>query len=344
MLPSPGQNRGDGTLKFHVYDMPPLLTIENLQVHFDTEEGVVRAVEDVSFTVSAGKTLGIVGESGCGKSVTCHSALGLIPPNGRIVGGSVMFDGKDLLEQTPEQLDHIRGSQIAMVFQDPMSSLNPIHTIGTQIIESLVLHRGMRGFEARAEALRLLDIVGIPESVRRFKEYPHQLSGGMNQRAMIALALACRPKILIADEPTTALDVTIQAQILDLLRTLQGEFGMAIILITHDLGVIAEMANEVVVMYAGRIVEQAHVKDLFYSPAHPYTRGLLDSLPRLDQSIEQLTPIEGSVPSPYEVMPGCAFEPRCRFADELCQKTVPLLHTVKREHFAACHHPQGAAP
>jgi oligopeptide/dipeptide ABC transporter ATP-binding protein len=320
--------------------MSPLLKIEDLHVHFDTEEGVVRAVEGVSFEISAGETLGIVGESGCGKSVTCHSALGLIPPNGRIVAGSVIYKGHDLLEQTAEQLDHIRGGEIAMIFQDPMSSLNPIHAIGTQIIESLVLHRGMSGSSARAETLRLLDIVGIPESSRRFKEYPHQLSGGMNQRAMIALALACRPHILIADEPSTALDVTIQAQILDLLRTLQREFKMAIILITHDLGVIAEMAEKVVVMYAGRIVEQAYVKALFHSPAHPYTNGLLDSLPRLDQSIEQLTPIEGSVPSVYETIPGCPFEPRCRFAKEPCRQTVPLLRSVQNEHFAACYYPR----
>ena len=305
--------------------MAPLFKIENLHVHFDTEVGVVRAVEGVSFEISAGETLGIVGESGCGKSVTCHSALALIPPNGRIVAGSVIYKGQDLLERRAEQLGQIRGGEIAMIFQDPMSSLNPVHAIGTQIIESLVLHRGMNGSSARAETLRLLDIVGIPESARRFKEYPHQLSGGMNQRAMIAMALACRPQILIADEPSTALDVTIQAQILDLLRTLQREFKTAIILITHDLGVIAEMAEKVVVMYAGRIVEQAHVKALFQSPAHPDTNGLLDSLPRLDHSIEQLTPIEGSVPSPYEIIPGCTFEPRCRFAKELCRKTVPLL-------------------
>jgi oligopeptide/dipeptide ABC transporter ATP-binding protein len=322
--------------------MSPLLQIEDLKVHFDTEVGVVRAVEGVSFEISAGETLGIVGESGCGKSVTCHSALGLIPPNGRIVNGSVIYKGEDLLERSAEQLDHIRGGEIAMIFQDPMSSLNPIHTIGTQIVESLVLHRGMNRQAARAETMRLLDVVGIPESARRFKEYPHQLSGGMNQRAMIALALACRPQILIADEPSTALDVTIQAQILDLLRTLQQEFKMAIILITHDLGVIAEMAERVVVMYAGRIVEQADVKTLFHSPAHPYTNGLLDSLPRLDHNIEQLTPIEGSVPSPYEALPGCPFEPRCRFAQERCRNTNPALEAVQDEHLAACYYPLGS--
>ena len=321
--------------------MTPLLDIKNLQVHFDTEEGVVRAIENVSFDIYPGETLGIVGESGCGKSVSCHAALGLLPPNGRVVGGTVMFDGQELLELKQEKMDHIRGREIAMIFQDPMSSLNPVHSIGTQIRESLSLHRGMGGKTAQVEILRLLDLVGIPESRKRINEYPHQLSGGMCQRAMIALALACQPKLLIADEPTTALDVTIQAQILDLLRNIQNEFNMAIALITHDLGVIAEMTSRVVVMYAGRIVERSTVNEVFHNPQHPYTIGLLNSLPRLDHKIEELIPIEGSVPSPFEKLSGCTFEPRCQFSDQLCRAEVPALDGISEIHYAACHHPKG---
>ncbi len=318
----------------------PLLEVRDLHVLFDTEDGVVHAVRGMSFAVHRGETLGLVGESGCGKSVSCLSLLRLLPPNGRILGEAV-FEGADLLALTQTELDRIRGKDIAMVFQDPVGSLNPVHPIGTQIAESLKLHRGMSRHEAEAEALRLLERVGIPEARRRLKEYPHQLSGGMNQRAMIAMALACRPKLLIADEPSTALDVTIQAQIIELLKGLQTEFGMALVLITHDLGIVAETAERVAVMYAGTLVEEADVGELFHSPAHPYTLGLLASIPRIDQTIESLKPIEGSVPSPLNLPPGCTFEPRCRFADERCRREHPPLVDLHHARKAACFHPQG---
>lgn len=322
--------------------MAPLLEITDLRVYFDTEEGVVKAVDGVSFHVEPGETLGIVGESGCGKSVTCHSILKLHPPNGRIVSGSIVFDQVDLLSLDASSLNSYRGSKIAMIFQDPVGALNPVHTVGSQIVESLILHRGMGKDKAVAETLRLLEFVGMPDAERRMREYPHQLSGGMNQRAMIAMALSCHPKLLIADEPTTALDVTIQAQILELMKQLQREFGMSIILITHDLGVVAEMADRVMVMYAGRIVERASVDDLFHRPAHPYTIGLLDSLPRIDCELDRLALIEGSVPSPHDLPEGCYFAPRCRFATEECSRGVPLLNPVRVGQEVACLHPQGA--
>ncbi|MFQ5684174.1 MAG: ABC transporter ATP-binding protein [Candidatus Binatia bacterium] len=328
-----------GSIPFRA--MTPLLEIRNLSVRFDTEEGIVQAVDRVSLRVERGMTLGLVGESGCGKTVTCHSILRLHPPNGRIVGGQILFEEKDLLSLETSRLDAIRGHEIAMIFQDPMSALNPVHTIGSQIVESLMLHQGMASPAARTEALRLLEIVGIPEARQRLVEYPHQLSGGMNQRAMIAMALSCRPKLLIADEPTTALDMTIQAQILDLLGQLQGEYGMSIILVTHDLGVVAEMANRVVVMYSGRVVEEASTDDVFKRPAHPYTIGLLESLPRLDRDIDELTLIKGSVPSPYDLPEGCHFAPRCRFVSQRCKDLVPLLAPVGTGQTAACFHPQG---
>jgi len=320
--------------------MEPILEIRNLAISFDTEEGEVPAVSDVSLQVSPGKTLGIVGETGCGKSVSCHAVLGLTPPNGRVLAGEILFEGVDLLRLKTSELEKIRGRDIAMIFQDPSSSLNPVHTIGRQLIESLVIHRGMDKATARAEALQLLDRVEIPEAKRRLTEYPHQLSGGMNQRAMIAIALACQPKLLIADEPTTALDVTIQAQILDLLSQLQKDLGMSMILITHDLGVIAEMAHDVSVMSIGRVDEASGVSGLFHQPTHPYTVGLLNSLPRVDQDVS-LVPIEGTVPSPLEMPPGCAFAPRCPTAEAQCKRAAPPLEKHRNGQFAACYFPRG---
>ncbi len=302
----------------------PLLEVRGLSVSFDTDDGMVHAVRDVSFTVPRGGVLGIVGESGCGKSVSCHALLKLLPGNARVTG-EARFNGRDLLQLTAKELNAVRGREIAMIFQDPAASLNPVHAVGTQIAESLRLHRGMSRDAAKAEALRLLDRVGMPEARRRLGEYPHQLSGGMNQRVMIAMALACRPALLIADEPTTALDVTIQVQILNLLRDLQAEYGMALVLITHDLGVIAEMADEVAVMYAGTMVERSTATALFRAPAHPYTAGLLASVPRIDRTTAELVPIEGTVPPPFELPPGCAFQPRCRHAAGRCHEEVPQL-------------------
>ena len=321
--------------------MPNLLEISNLRIHFDTEEGVVQAVDGVTLHVPEGKTLCLVGESGCGKSVTCHAVLKLTPPNGRIVDGRIQFAGQDLLHQSEDRLNGIRGREIAMIFQDPMSALNPVHTVGSQLVESLILHQKLGHGDALREAQNLLDMVGIPEARQRLKEYPHQLSGGMSQRVMIAMALACRPKLLIADEPTTALDVTIQAQILDLLRQLQATMGMSIILITHDLGVVAEMADLVAVMYCGRVVEEGSAEDLFHRPLHPYTRGLLRSLPRVDRDMGALTPISGWVPSPFELPEGCSFSPRCPHATDRCSATTPPLDTPASGHPVACYHPQG---
>lgn len=319
--------------------MPTLLDIKDLCVSFETEEGVVRAVDGVSIHVEQGETLGLVGESGCGKSVTCHSILGLHPPNAR-VSGTILFEGVDLLSLDTERLDAIRGQDITMIFQDPMGALNPVHTIGAQLAESLWLHQQMDQASAWAEALRLLEMVEISEAEQRLREYPHQLSGGMSQRVMIAMALSCRPKLLIADEPTTALDMTIQAQILALLQDLQRTYDMSIIIITHDLGVVAEMADRVVIMYSGRIAEEAGVGDIFHRPAHPYTIGLLESLPRLDRDIDKLTLIEGSVPSPLELPDGCYFAPRCRFATSRCTESVPVLKLVRPYQKTACFHPQ----
>jgi peptide/nickel transport system ATP-binding protein len=294
-------------------------------------------VHGVSFDLAPGATLGLVGESGCGKSVTCMAALGLLGPRA-VVRGSVTLDGEELVGAPVAQLDRVRGGRVAMIFQDPMSSLNPVHSVGRQIRESLKLHRGLDGAAAEAEAKRLLDRVGIPSAGQRMKEYPHQLSGGMNQRAMIAIALAGEPEVLIADEPTTALDVTIQAQILDLLSDIRAETGMAIVLISHDLGVIAETCDEVAVMYCGRIVEQAPVEQLFAGPRHPYTLGLLGSLPRLETEIGALTPIAGVVPEPSALPLGCAFAPRCGGATTLCQAQGPRLIAAGGQK-VACHHP-----
>ena len=289
----------------------------------------------VDLDIPAGGTLGIVGESGCGKSVAMLAVMGLLGKRGR-ARGSVVLDGTEILGLAEPALERVRGKRIAMIFQDPMSSLNPVHRIGTQIGEALALHRGMTGAPARAEAARLLDRVGIASARQRLNEYPHQLSGGMNQRAMIAMALAGEPDVLIADEPTTALDVTIQAQILDLLRVLQREEGMSIALITHDLGVVAEMAQEVAVMYCGRVVERARADDLFAHPRHPYTRGLLASLPRFDRAAEALNPIPGTVPDAARLPPGCAFAPRCGLAAPICGERVPALRDAAPDHRVAC--------
>jgi oligopeptide/dipeptide ABC transporter ATP-binding protein len=318
-----------------------LLTVRDLAVSFDSEDGVIHAVRGVSFEVARGNVLGIVGESGCGKSVSCHSILHLLPQNAR-VSGSIRFEGRDLTTLDAAGMDAVRGRDIAMIFQDPSASLNPVHTVGGQIAESLQLHRGMAKREALAEAMRLLDRVGIPEARQRLGEYPHQLSGGMNQRVMIAMALACRPKLLIADEPTTALDVTIQAQILDLLHELRAEYGMALILITHDLGVVAEIADTVVVMYAGDVAEERAAADLFARPAHPYSAGLLASVPRIDRTRATLVPIEGAVPSPLALPPGCAFAPRCTAAQPDCTVQRPLPRTFGSGR-VTCLHPLGDA-
>jgi oligopeptide/dipeptide ABC transporter ATP-binding protein len=314
-----------------------LLEVRGLRTHFAVEGGEFRAVDGVSFGVDAGRTLGIVGESGCGKSVTSLSIMGLVPhPPGRIAGGEILFDGADLLKLPAERMRDLRGNKIAMIFQEPMTSLNPAFTIGDQIEEAILRHRRVDRKAARAHAIEMLRRVRIPAPEQRIDDYPHKLSGGMRQRAMIAMALACDPKLLIADEPTTALDVTIQAQILDLLRRLRDETGAAIILITHDLGVIAELAQDVLVMYAGAVVERAPVEALFAAPQHPYTVGLLGSIPKLHRDEERLSTIEGLVPNPLAMPQGCRFNPRCPFAVERCRVEEPPLAEVRPGHFAAC--------
>ncbi|HET9578365.1 MAG TPA: ABC transporter ATP-binding protein [Usitatibacter sp.] len=316
-----------------------LLDVQDLRTHFFTRDGVVRAVDGVSFSVEKGETLAIVGESGCGKSVTSLSILRLIAsPPGRTVGGRVMFEGRDLLALPMPEMRGIRGDAISMIFQEPMTSLNPVLTIGRQISEVLTLHRGLSREDAGRRAIEMLRLVHIPEAERRIGQYPHELSGGMRQRVMIAMALACEPRLLIADEPTTALDVTIQAQILDLMRELKSRTGAAIVLITHDLGVVAEMAQRVVVMYAGRKVEEAPVAELFARPRHPYTRGLLDSMPKLGLRGRRLTEIPGTVPSLMEPIPGCTFAPRCPFATQQCREEYPPLEEKSPGHTAACWH------
>jgi peptide/nickel transport system ATP-binding protein len=325
-------------------DAIPLLRVENLKTHFHTRDGIVRAVDGVSFDVKAGETLAIVGESGCGKSVTSMSILRLLPmPPARIAAGRIEFDGRNLLELTEPEMRKIRGNAISMIFQEPMTSLNPVLTVGRQIAEALVLHRGLSQKEATARAIAMLRKVHIPEAERRVTQYPHELSGGMRQRVMIAMALACGPRLLIADEPTTALDVTIQAQILELMRELHRETGAAIILITHDLGVVAEMAQRVVVMYAGRKVEEAPIEALFERPRHPYTRGLLGSMPHLGDSVSEtgkrLVEIPGMVPSLKDPPPGCLFAPRCPNAGERCTQEAPPLELQAAGHWAACWHP-----
>lgn len=314
-----------------------LLEVRGLKTYFYTEDGVVPAVDGVDFTIDKGETLGIVGESGCGKSVTSLSIMKLIPdPPGKIVDGEIMFEGADLLKKTEAEMRKIRGNDISMIFKEPMTSLNPVFTIGNQIMEAIILHQNLDKSAAREKAIEMLHLVGIPSPERRVDEYPHQLSGGMRQRVMIAMALSCNPKLLIADEPTTALDVTIQAQILDLMRHLRDEFGTSIMLITHDLGVIAELAERVVVMYAGKIVERADVKLLFGDPMHPYTLGLLGSIPKLTEQQDRLQVIDGVVPDPAFMPQGCRFHPRCHEAREICRVEEPDLLQHKPGHEVAC--------
>ena len=325
--------------------MTPLLEVRDLRTDFHTDDGVFRAVDGVSFSIGRGRSLGIVGESGCGKSVTALSIMGLVPqPPGRIVSGEIRFEGTDLLRESAAAMRDLRGNQMAMIFQEPMTSLNPAFTIGDQIVEGLLRHRPLGREAARGQALEMLRRVRIPSPEARYDDYPHRLSGGMRQRVMIAMALVCSPRLLIADEPTTALDVTIQAQILDLMRTLREETGTAIVLITHDLGVVAEFADDVLVMYAGRIVEQASVEALFAVPQHPYTIGLLGSIPRLDLAQERLSTIEGQVPMRLANIRGCSFAPRCPFADARCRESPPPLTDVGNGHLAACWNAPLAVP
>ncbi len=319
-------------------DKSALLEVKGLRTEFRSGGSSFAAVDGISFSLAPGETLGIVGESGCGKSVTSLSIMRLVPnPPGRITAGEIRLEGRNLLELPESDMRAVRGDDIAMIFQEPMTSLNPVQTVGVQIVEAVQLHRSLNATDARARALEMLQLVKIPSPETRLDEYPHQLSGGMRQRVMIAMALACDPKLLIADEPTTALDVTIQAQILDLLRDLRERTGAAIMLITHDLGVVAELAHRVIVMYSGRIVEEAPVGLLFADPQHPYTLGLLGSIPRLgSDGDERLTAIEGVVPNPYALPPGCRFSPRCPLANEKCRAEQPALREIAPGHRAAC--------
>ncbi|HYF91377.1 MAG TPA: ABC transporter ATP-binding protein [Symbiobacteriaceae bacterium] len=315
-----------------------LVDIRNLKTYFYTEDGVVPAVDGVDLYVKRGETLGVVGESGCGKSVTSLSVMRLIAsPPGKIVGGEIIFEGEDLLKKTEPEMRKIRGNDISMIFQEPMTSLNPVYTIGDQISEAIILHQGLSKKEAIDKAVEMLRLVGIPLPERRVKEYPHQLSGGMRQRVMIAMALSCNPKLLIADEPTTALDVTIQAQILELMKKLKKELGMAIMLITHDLGVVAEMCERVVVMYGGKVVEEGDAVSIYKSPLHPYTEGLLQSIPRMDEDVDRLHVIEGVVPNPLHLPEGCRFHPRCPYAVDKCKQAQPALEQVAPGRFVACY-------
>ena len=324
---------------------PAILEIENLHTHFFTGAGVVRAVDGVSYALRSGETLGVVGESGCGKSVTALSILRLVAsPPGRIVEGAIRLEGTNLLDLSEGEMEQVRGNDISMIFQEPMTSLNPLFTVGRQIAEAIALHQGMSRRDALDHAVEMLRRVSIPEAERRAHAYPHQLSGGMRQRVMIAMALSCNPKVLIADEPTTALDVTIQAQILDLMRELQETLGTAIILITHDMGVVAENADRVVVMYAGRKVEEASAQELFERPGHPYTRGLLGSLPNLEVAAHatarrpRLNEIKGMVPSLANLPQGCSFAPRCGLATDTCRQAYPPLTQYRPGHWIACWH------
>ena len=317
--------------------MMPLLSIDDLRTVFRGTNGDVPAVDGVSVSVEKGRTLGIVGESGCGKSMLSLSVMRLVPPPGRVARGRVLFEGRDLLGMSAAEMRGVRGSRIAMIFQEPMTSLNPVYTAGDQIMEAMRAHdRRASAAQLKARAIAALDRVRMPAAARRFEEYPHQMSGGMRQRVMIAMALSCNPALLIADEPTTALDVTVQAQILDLLRDLQAQSGMAIILITHDLGVVAEMADEVAVMYAGRVVERTGGAAIFDDPQHPYTLGLLGSIPKIEEDRERLLAIEGAVPAPFALPPGCRFHPRCVFGAEACTQVDPALRDFGPNHVAAC--------
>jgi oligopeptide/dipeptide ABC transporter ATP-binding protein len=317
----------------------PLLAVRDLVIEFTTARGIVRAVDGVSLTIARGATLGLVGESGCGKSVTSLAIMRLLDPNARIRGGTIDFDGRDLAALDEDEMRRLRGARLAMIFQEPTTSLNPVFSAGAQVAEALRCHRGLARDAAWAAAVELLRLVEIPDAERRARSYPHELSGGMRQRVMIAMAISCEPALLIADEPTTALDVTIQAQILDLLRDLKGRLGMSLLLITHDLGVVATEADEVAIMYAGRIVERAPSRALFAAPAHPYTHALLASLPRLDRRAERLTPIPGSVPDLLELPSGCRFRDRCPRASQRCAAEDPRLAEISPGRLVACFHP-----
>jgi oligopeptide/dipeptide ABC transporter ATP-binding protein len=316
-----------------------ILEVKNLKTFFYTDDGIVKAVDGVSFDLKVGETLGIVGETGCGKSVTALSILRLIPqPRGKIVEGEIIFDGKNILKMNNKELQNFRGNRISMIFQDPMTSLNPVYTIGNQIMEAILVHRKMDKKMVKKESLKLLEMVGISEPVRRFSSYPHEFSGGMRQRVMIAMAIANNPSILIADEPTTALDVTVQAQILELMDELKSKTNSSIIIITHDLGVVAKYASRVMVMYAGKPVEFSNIDNIFYKPMHPYTIGLMKSITRLDEEKrESLKPIEGSPPSLIDLPEGCTFRVRCKYAIEQCKKTFPPLVEIEKEHYVSCY-------
>jgi oligopeptide transport system ATP-binding protein len=320
--------------------MGTLLEVKNLKTHFFTDDGVVKAVDGITYDLEEGETIGLVGESGCGKSVSALSLLRLIPtPPGRIVDGEVWFEGENLLKVDEDEIRHIRGNRIAMIFQEPMTSLNPVLTIGRQLTEALELHMHMDRRAATKRAIELLEMVGIPSAASRIKDYPHQFSGGMRQRVMIAMGLSCNPRLLLADEPTTALDVTIQAQILEIMAKLSSEFGTAVIIITHNLGVIARYARRVNVMYAGKIVESSTSREVYGNPKHPYTLGLLKSVPRLDQVRKsKLNPIEGFPPDLVHMPPGCSFFPRCEYRSEKCHQEEPPLMLVGEKHYSACWH------
>lgn len=313
-----------------------LVEFRNLRTNFYTSGGVVKAVNDVSFSIKEGETLCVVGESGCGKSVTAMSLMRLVSHPGKTVGGQILYKGEDLLQLKERQMRTIRGNEIAMIFQEPMTSLNPVFKIGKQITEPLILHKGMSKQEAKKRAIELIELVNIPRAAQIFDAYPHELSGGMRQRIMIAIALACNPKLLIADEPTTALDVTIQAQILDLMRNIKKEFNTSIMMITHDLGVVAEMADHVVVMYAGKVIEEAPVVELFKNPKHPYTQGLLRAKPVINQRIDRLYTIPGQVPNPVELGNNCYFHDRCEHCMQICVDKQPELQEYENKHKTAC--------
>ncbi|MEU2496214.1 ABC transporter ATP-binding protein [Streptomyces sp. NPDC007883] len=333
---------GPGTPAHHAPGAPPavpgaLLEVRDLHVEFRTRDGVARAVDGVSWSVAGGETLAVLGESGSGKSVTAQAVMGIVDtPPGRITGGEILFRGRDLLKLKEDERRRIRGAGMAMIFQDALSSLNPVLTVGDQLGEMFTVHRGMSRKDARAKAVELMDRVRIPAAAERVGQYPHQFSGGMRQRIMIAMALALEPEVIIADEPTTALDVTVQAQVMDLLAELRRELGMGLVLITHDLGVVADVADRIAVMYAGRIVETAPVHDLYKAPAHPYTRGLLDSIPRLDRKGRELYAIRGLPPNLTDVPPGCAFHPRCPMARDVCRTDEPELSEVNPDRGSAC--------